>query len=273
MSVPFIDLKRFEDGFLDAWIAKVTELSRETRFIGGDEVNQFEQNLAQDTGCRFALGCANGTDALQLALRGAGVGPGDVVLLPDFTFWATFEAIVNVGAQPVTVDISTTDLQMDFHLFQQAAEKHRPKAAMLVHLYGWGSADLRRMRTYCRENSILLIEDGAQAYGVTLDGVSIYKDADISTISFYPAKVFGAAGDAGAVVTSSEEYNRRIRSLLNHGRSDHYSYEHVGWNSRLDSLQAAYMNLVRPHIEKRLESRRTIARAYQNDFAGMESVR
>ncbi|MCB1322833.1 MAG: DegT/DnrJ/EryC1/StrS family aminotransferase, partial [Leptospiraceae bacterium] len=174
MSVPFIDLKRFEDGFLDAWIAKVTELSRETRFIGGDEVNQFEQNLAQDTGCRFALGCANGTDALQLALRGAGVGPGDVVLLPDFTFWATFEAIVNVGAQPVTVDISTTDLQMDFHLFQQAAEKHRPKAAMLVHLYGWGSADLQRMRTYCRDNHILLIEDGAQAYGVTLDGVSIY---------------------------------------------------------------------------------------------------
>ncbi|MCB1169774.1 MAG: DegT/DnrJ/EryC1/StrS family aminotransferase [Leptospiraceae bacterium] len=263
MSVPFIELKRFEDGFLDSWNAKVKDLSENTRFIGGPEIENLEETLRQECGVSHAIGCANGTDALQLALRGAGVGRGDLVLVPDLTFWATFEAVVNVGADPVTVDVTEEDLQMDFDLFCKACKEYKPKAAILVHLYGWGSARLEEFRGFARENSIALIEDGAQAYGVTHGGKSIYAGAQVSTISFYPAKVFGAAGDAGAVLTSDESIAHRVRSLENHGRTTHYSYGLVGWNSRMDSFQAAYLNLSHPHLAARLDSRRKSANVYR----------
>ena len=273
MTIPFIDLKRFEPDFLDRWIEKIRELSVNTRFMGGPEIEQLEKSLAQDCGVSHAIGCANGTDALQLALRAAGVGPGDVVLLPDFTFWATFEAIVNVGGRPVTVDVSPDDLQLDFDLFVRAVEEHKARFAMVVHLYGWGSARLAQLRQFCKEKKVTLVEDGAQAYGVSYQGRSIYQDAEISTISFYPAKVFGAAGDAGAVLTSNPEFAARIRSMANHGRSDHYSYQYVGWNSRIDTLQAAYLNLVHEHLDRRLESRRNAAAFYREKLSDCNSFR
>lgn len=267
MSVPFIDLKRFESGFLKAWEDKLREMTANTAFIGGSEVENLEKTLREENRVSQAVSCANGTDALQLALRALGVGPGDWVLLPDNTFWATFEAIVNVGGIPCTVDINPVDLQMDFNIFRQAAEKIKPKAAILVHLYGWASADLQNFREYCREQKIPLLEDGAQCYGVKADGKSIYQDADISTISFYPAKVFGAAGDAGAVLTQDEELAFRVRTLSNHGRASHYEYGMCGWNSRMDSLQAAFLNLAHSHLEKRLESRRQFAKRYRLELA------
>ncbi len=269
MSVPFIELKRFEDGFLDSWNAKVADLSANTRFIGGPEIENLEATLKQECGVSHAIGCANGTDALQLALRGAGVGKGDAVLLPDLTFWATFEAVVNVGGDPVTVDVSAEDLQLDFDLFCKACEEHKPKAAILVHLYGWGSSRIQDFRNYAKEKGIALIEDGAQAYGVTYNGKSIYEGAQLATISFYPAKVFGAAGDAGAVLTSDDELAHRVRSLENHGRTTHYSYGLVGWNSRMDTFQAAYLNLSHPHLKARLESRRKSADFYRQELANL----
>ncbi|MCB1304277.1 MAG: DegT/DnrJ/EryC1/StrS family aminotransferase [Leptospiraceae bacterium] len=269
MSVPFIDLKRFEDGFIDSWMEKVRDLSENTRFIGGPEIEAIESTLRDYCGVKHAIGCANGTDALQLALRGAGVERGDIVLVPDLTFWATFEAVVNVGADPVTVDVSAEDLQLDFDRFKEACEKYKPKAAFIVHLYGWGSGRLEEFRKYALEQNIVLIEDGAQAFGVQKDGQSIYANAQISTISFYPAKVFGAAGDAGAVLTSDDEFASRIRSLENHGRTTHYSYGLVGWNSRMDSFQAAFLNLSFPHLEARLKSRRAVANQYREKLANL----
>lgn len=263
MSVPFIDLKRYETGFLSSWNEKIAELTRDALFIGGREVAAFEKSLCQENDVEFAIGCANGTDAIQLALRASGVGRGDIVLIPDSTFWATFEAVVNVNADPVVVDINRADLQMDFDLFKQAGEKYKPKAAILVHLYGWGSGKLDEYRAYCKDKKIILIEDGAQAYGVQWKGNSIYKNAEISTISFYPAKVLGAAGDAGAVLTSSSVVAERLRSLANHGREEHYAHGSVGWNSRLSSLQAAFLNLTIPHLQKRLLSRRHFAQLYR----------
>lgn len=263
MAVPFIDIKRFEPGFAEAWIEKVTELSAAARFLGGPEVNSLEETLRSDTGVKHAVGCANGTDALQLALRAAGVGRGDTVLLPDSTFWATFEAVVNVGADPVTVDIDRNDLQMDFDLFVEGVERYKPKAAMLVHLYGWGSARLEEFRSYCSKNNIVLIEDGAQSYGVRYKNESIYKNCQIATISFYPAKVFGAAGDAGAVLTNDDAFMERIRSLGNHGREAHYAHGSVGWNSRISTLQASYLLLSFPHLAARIESRQKRAAQYR----------
>ncbi len=263
MPVPFIDLKRFEDGFLDTWNEKVADMTRNTQFVGGPEVDKLEKTLAEQNGAKFAVGCSSGTDAIQLALRAVGVGRGDVVLVPDSTFWATFEAVVNVNGDPVTVDINSDDLQMDFEAFKAAAEKHKPKAAILVHLYGWGSAKLDEFRSYCREKKIPLIEDGAQSYGVEWKGKSIYSEAHIGTISFYPAKTLGAAGDAGAVITDSEEVAEKMRSLANHGREQHYAHGDVGWNARLSSIQAAFLNQSLEHFPARLASRRAIAKKYE----------
>jgi len=266
MPVPFIDLRRFEPDFLDRWAAKCAEITKATAFVGGPEVQRLEQDLAAESGAVEVAGCANGTDALQLALRAVNVGPGDIVLVPDATFWATFEAVVNVGARPVTVDICMDDLQMDFELFTQAVEKHRPKAAILVHLYGWGSARLDDYRRYCRERSIPLIEDGAQAYGVVWRGASIYRDALLSTVSFYPAKVLGSCGDAGATYCSSKELGQVMRQLGNHGRTSHYGHGMVGWNSRLAGFDAAWLNLCRHYMPARLASRRQIAALYRQNL-------
>jgi len=256
MSVPFIDIKRFESGFLDEWNEKVKSMSSVAQFIGGTEVTELETELSQWTGTKYALACANGTDAIQIALRAVGVGRGDRVIVPDSTFWATFESVVNVGADPYTVDTNPNDLQMDFQVFKEAIEKVKPKAAIIVHLYGWGTADIESYRKLCKEKNIPLIEDGAQCFGVKYKGDPIYKDALISTTSFYPAKVLGAAGDGGAVFTNDEEISILARRLANHGRTSHYEHGIVGWNSRLDSLQAAFLRISLKHLKARIDSRR-----------------
>ena len=133
MTVPFIDLKRFEDGFLEDWEEKVSKISKAASFIGGQEVELLENRLASVTESKFAVTCANGTDAIQLALRALDIGPSDIVLVPNMTFWATFEAVVNVGATPVTVDSETKDGGVDINAFFEAVEKFHPKAAVIGH--------------------------------------------------------------------------------------------------------------------------------------------
>ena len=191
------------------------------QFIGGAEVATLESRLQQSLHVAHAISCANGTDAIQLALRAVGVGAGDTVLVPNVTFWATFEAVVNVGAHPVTVDADIRDGGVCFESFERALREIRPKAALVAHLYGWGSARLNDLRALCRQHGVPLIEDGAQAYGVTYQGAPIFQGADISTTSFYPAKVLGAAGDGGAVFTDNAELADKVRRLGNHGRTAH----------------------------------------------------
>lgn len=262
--VPFIDLKRFEDGFLERWSAKVATMTSKAEFIGGNEVNALESRLSDFVQVAHAVTCANGTDAIQLALRAIGVGKGDLVLVPNMTFWATFEAVVNVGASPVTVDIDIVDGGIDWSSLTEAITRYKPKAAVIAHLYGWGSANLKAIRNLCAENKVLLIEDGAQCFGVEIDGEPIYKGALISTTSFYPAKVLGAAGDAGAVFTNDADLAAKVRQLGNHGRTTHYGYGAVGWNSRLDSFQAAFLNISLDYLAQRLASRREAVKYYTN---------
>ena len=269
MPVPFIDLQRFEPDFLARWASKCEEISRKTMFVGGPEAVRVEERLKERSGAASVVGCANGTDALQRALRAVGVGIGDTVLLPDATFWATFEAVVNVGAKPVTVDIDMTDLQLDFNLLKKAVATHRPKAAMITHLYGWASANLKAIRAFCRAEGIPLVEDGAQAFDVEIDGESIFKDALVATLSFYPAKVLGACGDAGAVYCSTVEMGEMIRQLGNHGRSTHYGHTLVGWNSRMGGFDAAFLNLCLDYVDERLASRRAVAQRYRDAFTEM----
>ena len=269
MPVPFIDLKRFEDGLLKRWSEKVSQLSATASFIGGEEIAQLEETLKGLTENDYVVSCANGTDAIQLALRALDVGRDDLVLIPNMTFWATFEAAVNVGATPVTVDCDLRDGGVDLAAFIEAVEKYRPKAAVIAHLYGWGTANLQQVRDYCSANNVLLAEDGAQCFGTQYKNESIYKGALISTTSFYPAKVLGAAGDGGAVFTSNEQLAQRARQLANHGRTSHYGYGLVGWNSRLDSLQAAYLNLAIEFLPHRIESRIQAAQFYKSHLGSL----
>ena len=255
MNIPYIDLKRFEDKFLQSWEKKVQEISVSANFIGGKEISSLESKLSKLTQNNYTITCANGTDAIQIALRSVGVEKNDLVLVPNLTFWSTFEAVVNVGALPITVDADLIDGGICFDSFKKAIHLYKPKAALIAHLYGWGSRNLKEIRRFCKKQEVLLIEDGAQCFATNYLGDSIYKNALISTSSFYPAKVLGAAGDGGAVFTNNKQIAQIARKLSNHGRSDRYGHDYVGWNSRMDSLQASYLLLALKYLPKKIKSR------------------
>lgn len=266
MILPFVDLKRFEPNFLENWADKVAVLSKDATFIGGEEVEQLEQNLTGWTKTRYSISCANGTDAMQLALRALGIGENDKVLLPNFTFWASFEAIVNVGAIPITVDCEILDGGMSLNYFIEAVETYNPKAAILAHLFGWSTRNIKQIRDYASQNGILLLEDGAQCFGTRFEDRPIFKEALISTTSFYPSKVLGTAGNGGAVFTNDKDLALKVRQLANHGRNERYFHDNAGWNSRLGSLQAAYLNISLDFLSKRIRSRIKTLNIYRHNI-------
>ena len=268
-QVPFITLNRFEPGFRETFLGGVAALFDKTQFVGGPVVGEMESSLASLVGVKHAVGCANGTDAIQIALRAVGVEKNDKVLIPDMTFWATFEAVVNVGANPVTVDVHRETCHWDIETFKKAVQQFKPKAAILVHLYGWACPDTELIRNFAKESGVLLIEDGAQCFGTQLNGTSVLGTALISTTSFYPAKVLGASGDAGAVFTNDEALNKKIRILINHGRTEHYSHGMIGWNSRIGTYECLFLNLSLKYIAQRIESRKKAVRYYAEALQGL----
>lgn len=266
MNVPFIDILRYEPNFLESMGKKTLGLLEKGFFVGGPVVGECEQALANYTRARHVVGCANGTDALQLALRAAGVEKDDTVLLPDMTFWATYEAVVNVGASPVTLDVSRETLHLTLESVREGIDQFNPKAILLVHLYGWAAPETLEIRKLCREKQVLLIEDCAQAIGTSLNDQDLIAGAQIATTSFYPAKVLGASGDAGAVFAQDELVAKRVRQLANHGRTEHYEHGLVGWNSRFGAYEAQFLLEVLPHLDTRLESRREVCLRYRNEI-------
>jgi len=273
--VPFIDLKRLVAIVRDDVLADWTACLDNTEFVGGPRVAAVEKTLASVLGVPHVVSCANGTDALLVALQALGVKRGMKVALPNLTFWATFEAVAQLGAVPVLVDIDPDDLHVSLDELRAAHDAHRFEAMMLVHLFGWTSARLDEIRAFCKERSIALVEDGAQCFGVEVGQGSgggsarkpVLADAGIATLSFYPAKVVGGAMDGGAITMQSKEHETFLRSICNHGRSDHYSYAHVGWNSRMGGLQAAFLARVLEHVPAILESRRATAAWYRERIA------
>lgn len=268
-QVPFITLNRFEEGFKEKFLSGVATLFEKTQFVGGPIVAELEAELSKVTKAKYSIGCANGTDAIQIALRAVGVEKNDKVLVPDMTFWATFEAVVNVGANPVTVDVNRESCHWDLATFKQAVAEFKPKAAIMVHLYGWASPDTIEIRKFAKESGVLLIEDGAQCFGTEINGESILGSALISTTSFYPAKVLGASGDAGAIFTNDEKLNQTCRILINHGRTDHYSHGLIGWNSRIGAYESLFLKLSLEHINARLDSRRNAVKYYTEALKGL----
>ena len=219
------------------------------------------------------VACANGTDALILALQASGISQGSRVGLPNLTFWATYEAVIHAGFTPVLIDISSTDFQLDFAAACAALEQRHVDALLLVHLYGWASSDLGRFRDLARAHGVALIEDGAQGFGVELcaqgEPRSLFADADIATLSFYPAKVFGGCMDGGAVVTRRAEIRDRLRSLRDHGRDGHYSHAAAGWNSRMGGLQAVYLLEMLGIMPELIRERRELMQRYADALADL----
>lgn len=216
-------------------------------FIGGPKVAELETRLAEYVGAKHCITCANGTDALQLALMAWGVGPGDAVFVPDFTFFASGEAPALLGATPVFVDVDERTFNLDPVKLEEAVRFVEnetdllPRAVVAVDLFGL-PADYPAIREVCGRHGMLLLEDGAQGFGGSIDGKMACSFGDVSTTSFFPAKPLGCYGDGGAVFTDSDEWAELIRSFAVHGKgSMKYDNVRVGINSRLDAVQAAVL--------------------------------
>ncbi len=230
------------------------------QFILGPEVAAFEKEVAAYLQVKHAIGVASGTDALVLALRALGMGAGDEVIVPAFTFFATAEAVMLVGAKPVLVDIDPFTYCLDLKLLRKRITR-RTKAVIPVHLYGH-PANMVSLLGIAAEFKLKIIEDNAQAFGADQYGRKTATFGDVGCLSFFPTKNLGAFGDAGMVVTNNDELAEKIRMLRTHGWRDKYKPEFVGFNSRLDELQAAVLRVKLKHIDEWNARRREIADYY-----------
>ena len=240
------------------------------RFILGPEVEAFEEEVADYLGVRHAVGLNSGTDALVIGLRALGVGPGDEVITTPFTFFATAEAISLVGAKPVFVDIDPRTFNIDPALVP-AAITERTKAIVPVHLYGQ-AADMDPILTIAKEHDLKVLEDTAQAFGGAYRGRKLGAIGDAGAFSFFPTKNLGGFGDGGLLATNDDGVAEAARMLRAHGAKRKYQNEVLGYNSRLDALQAAILRVKLRHIDAFNEARRDLARAYTSPLAELEGV-
>ncbi len=231
------------------------------RYILGPEGEALERELAAYIGAAHAVGVNSGTDALHLALVAAGVGPGDEVIVPAFTFFATAEAVSYTGATPVFADVDPGTFNLDPASLENSLSS-RTKAVIAVHLFGQCAA-LPAISRVCIEKDLVLVEDCAQSLGADYDGRRAGSWGDFGCFSFYPTKNLGAAGDAGLVTAREKKHDEALRMLRHHGSRQSYRHERVGWNSRLDELQAAVLRVKLRHLERFNEARKRVAGAYR----------
>jgi dTDP-4-amino-4,6-dideoxygalactose transaminase len=254
--IPLVDLKaQFRTIELEIRAAIDRVLERQS-FIHGPETQAFEDEFAAFSGAAEAVSCANGTAAIELALWALGVGPGDEVITTSWTFWATAESIIRVGATPVFVDVREDDWTIDPDLVR-AATSERTKAILPVHIFGH-PADVAAL-----SDGVPVVEDAAQAHGSSYYGRPVGSDAVAATFSFYPGKNLGAYGDAGAVTTNDANLAGRIRALRDHGRSTKYEHPFAGTNARSSELQCAVLRTKLRHLEAWTEERRRLAGLYE----------
>lgn len=270
MPIPLFDTDSMISPLRAQITARVAQVIEAGRFVLGPEVSSFEQELAAYLGVRSAVGVANGTDAITIALRALGIRPGDDVVVPSFTFYASAEAVVTAGAHPVfcDVDADTRNVTADT---VKAALTPRSRAVVAVDLFGNPApvADIKRL-------GLPVLEDAAQAAGAALPDGRAGSLGDVSTLSFYPSKNLPCFGDGGAIMTDDEGIAERARTLRYHGSRDKQTFTDVGYNSRLDELQAAILRLLLPHLDEWSAGRREAALAYVNaglgDQVGLPSV-
>jgi dTDP-4-amino-4,6-dideoxygalactose transaminase len=260
MKIPLVDLKAQYASIKPEIDQAIQYVLDETDFIGGSAVRAFESAFASYCGTRTAVGLANGTDALQLVLLACGIGNGDEVITAVNTFIATSEAISATGARPVFVDNDPHTYTIDVRKIEEKITP-RTKAIIPIHLYGQ-PADMDAVNEVAARNGLVVIEDAAQAHGARYKVKTVGNLGKVACFSFYPGKNLGAYGDAGAIATNDEELANKVRMLANHGRLKKYEHEMEGYNSRLDTLQAAILLVKLRHLKEWTERRQYVASRY-----------
>ena len=270
MTIPFLDLAAQHSEIAADVEPAVIDALRKGHFIGGAAVSEFERAYASFVGVDHAVGVGNGTDALELALRALGIGRGDEVILPANTFIATAEAVLRVGADVVVVDVDPGTLLIDVEA-ALAAVTRRTRAIMAVHLFG-RLAPVEALQDALAGTDVVVIEDAAQSQGARRDGRTSGGIGRIAATSFYPGKNLGAAGDAGAVTTQDAELARRVRLMSAHGSERKYEHEVLGFNSRLDAIQAVVLSAKLRRLDAWNSARREAAQRYMKLLANVPEV-
>ena len=268
-----LDLKRQYASIKEDVAAAVERVMTSQHLIGGPELDSFERESAAYLGVRAFMGCASGTDALWLALAAAGVKPGDRAITPPFTFFASASSITRCGATPVFADIDPATFNLDPAAVEAIINKSgRVRAIMPVHLYGQ-CADMDAFAAIAKQHSVAVIEDAAQAFGGSWRGQKAGTFGTAAAFSFYPTKNLSAFGDGGAVSTNNDDLADHVRRLRNHGSRQRYYHEEIGWNSRLDAIQAAVLRIKLKHIDEWNQQRRAVAARYDKLFGATGLVR
>lgn len=262
--IPMVDLKMQHEAIRDELSSRINDIFESGAFILGPNVMELERRVAAYHSVAYSIGLASGTDALHMALRSVGVKEGDEVITTPFTFFATVEAIFYCGARPVFVDIDPETFNLDINMVEERITG-KTRAILPVHLFGH-PVDMKALMTLADRHGIKVVEDCAQAFGADLDGKRVGSFGVAGCYSFYPSKNLSCYGDGGMVVTDSSEVNDRIRRLRNHGSTRTYWHDEIGYNSRLDELQAAVLNVKLRRIDDFNDKRRAIADAYREQF-------
>ena len=247
MKVPLLDLNAQYEPIIDEIRKEIDKVLKSHQYILGPAVKEFEETMQDYLNVKYAVGCASGTDALQLALMVLGIGEGDEVISTPFTFFATASTIHRVGAKPVFVDIDEHTFNLNINLVERVITQ-KTKAIMPVHLFGQ-PVEMDKLTALAKKHNLFVIEDNAQGIGAKYDDVHAGTIGDIGTLSFFPSKNLGAMGDGGMCLTNNEDYANKLKQLRVHGENPKYYHKWVGPNSRLDSLQAAVLKVKLKHLD------------------------
>ena len=268
--IPQFDLKK-EYAFLKEEIQQeLKDVFSKTNFIGGNNVNSLEKNIAKYIGVKYAISCNSGTDALHFALRSMNIGKGDEVITTPFTFISTLEAIMYVGAKPVFADIDLETYNISKKEILKKINK-KTKAIIPVHLFG-NPFDIKGLKQEIGNKNIKIIEDCAQSFGSGINCQRVGSIGDIGCFSFYPTKNLGCYGDGGLITTNSEEICQDIKKLKNHGVSKRYHHDIIGYNSRLDEIQAAILNIKLKYVDQFNLMRVKIANLYDEALLDLKNI-
>lgn len=262
MNIPFADVKPMHEEIKREMLDAFKNVYKNGWFINGQEVNLFEQEFANYCGVKYAVGCANGLDALYLILKAFNIGQGDEVIVPSHTFIATALAVSYTGAKPILVECNLETYNIDPSLIETKINK-KTKAIIAVHLYGQ-TADMNPILKIAKKHNLKVIEDAAQSHGATYYEKKAGNLGDAAGFSFYPGKNLGALGDGGAVTTNNLVVAQKVRALANYGSIEKYNHIYKGNNSRLDEIQAAFLRIKLSHLDRWNNRRKEIAQIYLN---------
>jgi len=274
-KIQMVDLKGQYNEIKDEVNTSIQEVIDNTSFINGPKVHEFQKNLEDYLDVKHVIPCANGTDALQIAMMGLGLKPGDEVITADFTFAATVEVIALLNLTPVLVDVNPDDFNINIDAIKNAITP-KTKAIVPVHLFGQ-CANMEAIMEIAEAHNLFVIEDNAQAIGATYtysngNKVKAGTISHVASTSFFPSKNLGCYGDGGAIFTNDDNLAHTIRGIVNHGMYVRYHHDVVGVNSRLDSIQAAVLDAKLPHLDSYNQARQIAARKYNNAFKNIENI-